>query len=401
MANHTSTFLMQRKMSYSLILIVIYIFLRLIPLNGIDLAAYSIENAIGVGNFFNLFIGSSQQNYFVMSIGLYPYITASLIIQIYIYIFSRGNKLNISPQRINKYTVIFSFLLTILQATLNLNELHLINDYENNFFKKLLVFEELVVGSMFCQWLVIKNKEKGVGGIGLFILMNILFGLVSNIIRFNSTDLTLPFIISICILIVIIVVENIEVKIPVLRTSIHNDFSSNSYISFKLNPISILPVMFTSAIFALLNTTFSFLSGVFGNASVLSLIHECLNTQIPMGGIIYLVLLLFITILFSFIIINPVTISENLLKNGDCIDGVHPGQETKRFLKIRLFICSLCGALIMMICVGISFLFSYLGIIDPNLSMIPLSFMLMAGIICNLFQEIKALKEFDMYRKFI
>lgn len=401
MGNHHSTFLMQRKMIYSLTLIVIYIFLRFIPLNGIDLSVYSIEDAIEIGDFFNLFIGSSQQNYFIMSIGLYPYITASLIIQIFIYIFNRGNKLNISPQRINKYTVVLSFLLTILQAILNLNELHLVNDYANNLFKKLLLFEELVTGSMFCQWLVIKNKEKGVGGISLFILMNILFGLVSNIIHFNYSDLVIPFVISICVLTIIIVVENIEVKIPVLRTSIHNDFSSNSYVSFKLNPISVLPVMFTSAIFAFLNMIFSFLSSIFGNVNVLSSIHECLNTQTPIGGIIYLVLLLFITVLFAFIIINPTTISENLLKNGDCIEGVHPGQETKHFLKIRLFICSLCGALIMIICVGISFLFSYLGIIDPNLSMIPLSFMLMAGIICNLFQEIKALKEFDMYRKFI
>ena len=121
----------------------------------------------------------------------------------------------------------------------------------------------------------------------------------------------------------------------------------------------------------------------------------------PLGIGIYIASLFLLTIIFSIIFINPSEISEQLLKSGDSIVNIHTGRDSRRYLWRNVILTSMFSATVMSICMGIPMCLQLIGKYNNSLIMIPASAMMMTGMWCTLFQEIKGIKSLDAYEPFL
>jgi preprotein translocase subunit SecY len=260
---------------------------------------------------------------------------------------------------------------------------------------------EMVAGAFTILWLAERNKRFGIGGQTALILVNILDGLMSSLQGHTLNELAIPLVISFAIMVLVLFMENTEKRIPVQRISIHNIYADKNYVAIKLNPIGIMPVMFTSAVFMLPQLLLSTLLMIWPDVAVLQFLSDNLSLTKPIGIVAYIVILYLLTIGFSIVFINPADMTDQFLKSGDSILNLHAGKDTKRYLTRQILIISIISATVMGTCIGVPMVLSLRGNIDSSLTMLPTSFMILTGIWSNLYQEVVAILDYDAYVPFI
>ena len=200
---------------------------------------------------------------------------------------------------------------------------------------------------------------------------------------------------------VILIMENVMIRIPVQRVSIHNVYAEKSYIAFKLDPIGVMPVMFAVSFFMIPQLIVRFLLILNEDNVTLKLINERMNLTNLSGAAIYLGIIFALNIIFSFIMLSPGEMAEQLQKGGDSIVGVYAGKRTKRYLRRKLLILSVFSGFVLCFLMGIPLNMSLRGEIPSDLALMPATAMILIGIICPLYQEVKAYGKFDSYSFFI
>jgi preprotein translocase subunit SecY len=260
---------------------------------------------------------------------------------------------------------------------------------------------EMVAGAYLILWLAENNKRYGIGGQTALILVNILDGLMGTLEGATLQNLVLPLFVSAVVLVIVIVMENAEKRIPLQRISIHNIYADRNYLAFKLNPIGVMPVMFSSAFFMLPQMALAGLQFLFPEDPRIAEWREQMTLTAPLGIVTYMVILYILTIGFSMVFINPSDLTEQFLKSGDSIRDLHPGKDTKRYLTRQLLVISIGSATMMAVCLGVPMCLQMWNIMDSSLSMLPSSVMILTGIWCNLYQEIRSVKNLDAYQSFL
>lgn len=391
------THLVRNRLVYTGIILFIYMICRRIPLNGIDFSSYA-GTDFDIGSLVSMTINGSKETFYVMSLGISPYITSSILVQLVLAFFNSQTKSRMSPVLMNRIITGLSFVVALIQALIYANGLNYITD--TMMYRMLAIFE-LMAGSFFVQWLVLKNKEHGIGGASAIILINMIDGLIMSVSHQTINALILPILISLMACVVMIFMENHEKRIPLQRVSIHSIYADKNYLAIKYNPIGIMPIMFASAVFMIPQLIFNGLCILFPDHMIFLYISQHMNMETNLGLFVYLVLLLLLTIVFSVIFVNPGQLSEDLLKSGDSIPNVYAGKMTKHYLyKIVLFYGTLSG-IIFCICMGIPLVLQNMHLISGKLSMLPSTSMIFVGILCTLFQEYRAYKDFDSYKRFM
>lgn len=135
----------------------------------------------------------------------------------------------------------------------------------------------------------------------------------------------LPVIIGVVEIAVMIVIETTEKRIAVQRVSINNIYADKNYLAYKLNPVGAMPLMFTSAVFMLPQFVCSGLYYLYPDDQKLAWLVENLRLTAALGIIVYLVIIVILTILFSLVMLTPGREAENLLKSGDSILDIYAG----------------------------------------------------------------------------
>ena len=259
----------------------------------------------------------------------------------------------------------------------------------------------MVTGAFVILFLATRNGKYGIGGQTILIFVNILDSVVSTARGNSYSELKLIGIISFVALMFTIIFENTEYRIPMQRISIHNIYSDTNYIPIKLNPIGMMPVMFSSAFFALPMYVFTGLNKMFPENEDFAYIHENMTTSHTLGIVVYIVILYVITIVFSFVFISPKNLAENLQKAGDSITGLRAGKKTRRYIGTRVFIISLFSATFMGLFIGLPLMLQLRGMITKEVMSLPSIMIAMASITCNLYRELRAVKDYDGYIPFI
>ena len=116
---------------------------------------------------------------------------------------------------------------------------------------------------------------------------------------------------------------------------------------------------------------------------------------------VYIVILYALTVGLSWIFLSPKDLAEQMLKSGDSILDKHAGKETERYLTGNVLKIALFSATVMSVCAGVPMLLQLTGRMDNSLVMLPTSAMMLAGIWCNLYQEVIAVKNYDAYVPFL
>ncbi len=398
--NKKQTSILFQKLLFTVIIVLFYILGKSIPLFGVDVS----EKTLSDMNLQTLLLQSISGDRYQMSLltlGIFPYMIASLVIQIFMSLMSSDRKSRISPKKINLVTLIMMLIIAVIQSIYKIGDLTF--RYEGMMLSasKIIVFFEMIAGVFVILWLSTRNAKYGIGGQTILIFVNILDGLASTVQGNGINNLIIPFLISLIVMVVVIFMENGEIRIPVQRIGIHSIFADKNYLAIKMNPIGIMPVMFSSAVFMFVQMIVAFFYYVMPNNSYVQWIQSNMNVTRPLGIVVYILILYLLTIVMSFVFLSPKETTEQLLKSGDSIVNLHSGKPTKRFLVKQLLKACFLSATIMGICILLPIVLQYFDIISGELAMIPTSIMMATGMFINLYQEVIAVKNYDAYKPFI
>ena len=392
-------YFIEYKLAYTAIIILVYILGRNIPLHSVDVSAY--KAASGNAEIMLMqAIGGDVNQYSLFALGLAPLMISSLLMLIVMSCWKIRTKVKMSPKKMKDIQLILILIISVFQALIRVQELRFDVIGKLLFTARITAAMEMVTGVMLVMWLTERNKKYGLGGQVVLIYINIIDGIMKTVMRYN-TETLLPLCVSIVALFATLIMEGRELRIPMQRISIYNVYADKNYLAIKLNPVGVMPVMFSSAFFTLLKLIMSGLHWLFPESEAILRWQENLVLTNPVGIGTYIAILYFLTIGFAMIIISPGEIAEQLLKSGDSIMNLHAGRETRKYLTGKLCIISFFSATVMSVCLGIPMILQLTGDINGELVMFPVSVMMLTGLWYNLYQEFKTVKSYEAYRPFI
>ena len=392
--------ILKYKLLYTALVLFIYLLGKNLPLYGIDLSAYA-NQTLDTATLLIQAISGDVYRRSVFALGISPYMMASILVQMVVAFRSADAKARISPKKKNYIMLELTLIFALFQAVLQVRNLSFAVTGQRLMLAQVVSVVEMIAGAMIILWLSEQNKKYGVGGQTALIFVNILEGIVAILTKGSMESLVIPLLISLIVIMIMVILENAEKRIPVQRISIHNIYADKNYLAIKLNPIGVMPVMFSTAFFMLPQLLVTGLEWLFPGQETIIWWQENLVLTKPLGVIVYIVILYALTIGFSRVFLNPTETTEQFLKSGDSLAGIHAGRDTKRYLSRNITRISLFSAAALSLCLSVPMVMQLNGYMDNSLSALPTSIMMLTGIWSNLYREVLSIRDMDAYEPFI
>lgn len=357
---------LKSRLIFVALAIIIYRLGAHIPVPGLDperLAQFFQQQQNTIFGLFNMFSGGALSRVTVFAIGIMPYISASIIINLFTTVSPTLEQLKKEGEqgrrKINQYTRYLTVALSTIQSfgmARWLAQQHIALDPGFIFFFTAVV--TLVTGTMFLMWLGEQMTEKGIGnGISLIIFS----GIVSNLPQSLGTvfqqvregqmqGLTLIVLAVIVVLVTafVVFVERAQRRIRVnyaQRTQGKKVYAAQtSHLPLKINMSGVIPPIFASSIILLPATLSQFLAKT-PYFSWLTDVSLALSPGQPLYLILYAAAIIFFAFFYAALVFNPKETSENLKKSGAYIPGIRPGEQTTRYIDTVMTKLTLVGAL--------------------------------------------------------
>lgn len=396
----TKEHLVKYKLLYTVLILFVYLLGKSLPLYQIDLDYY-IQREVNAEALLLQTITGDIYQCSVFALGISPIMLASILVQVGSSLQKSESRAKSSPKKKQHITLGLTLGFAIMQAIAHVGSLQFKVTGQALVVAQMIAMIELIAGVMIILWLITRNKTYGIGGQSALIFMNILEGIFATIKGQSILNLVIPVIISIFMVAVMLVMENSEKRIPVQRISIHNIYADKNYMAIKLNPIGVMPAMFSTACFLLPQMVVKLLAWIMPeNGSVLWW-QENMTLTKPLGIATYVVILYVLTIGLSRVFLNPKEITEQYLKSGDSIVNLHAGKDTRKYLSRTINRMSFLSATVMSVCLAVPLILQMTGTMDTTLSSLPSSVMMLTGIWCNLYREGVAIRNLEAYEPFI
>jgi preprotein translocase subunit SecY len=351
---------LRNKILFTLIMLAVYRLGTHIPVPGINSEAllhYFNSSGGALFNIYNLFSGGALGRFSVFALGVMPYISASIIMQLLTAVIPSLERLqkeegDYGRWKISQYTRYLTITIAGFQSlglSIWLSNLKteagasLISI--SPFWFVILTTVIVTTGTVFLMWIGEKITEFGIGnGISMIILAGIVAGIIPAILKTYEllkvgeiSILTLLLAVVIIVLVVagIVYIQEAERRIPIhhARRSISITNQSASYLPFKLNPSGVIPIIFAVAILMFPATIAQFFAG---HSEIARIIVDYLSPQSYVYFALYVGLIIFFAYFYTAILINPVDIADNLRKSGAFIPGVRAGTQTVEYLNYVL-----------------------------------------------------------------
>ena len=388
------------KIIYTIMIILIYLLCKNIPLYKINIDFYFGKQSDG-SNLLLQTLGGDANQCTLFALGISPYMIASIFVQIVMSFRSVEYRQRTSPIKINKLTMQITLLIAIFMACVKVMDINFAVTGKRLILAQFVASIEMIAGAMLILYLCSRNKKYGIGGQTAIIFVNIVDGILDTVSVNMGKQLLVPIIVSLVVMLVIIIMESSELRRAVQRISIHNIYADKNYMAIKLNPIGVMPAMFSTAFFMIPQFIAKVLGYIFYNNKYMVKLSENMILTRPLGVGVYIFVLYVLTVFFSRIMLNPKEITESYLKSGDSLQDIHAGADTKRYLSKVITSLGMISATVMSICLGVPLLLQMKGIIDSSLVMLPSSIMMLTGIGSNLYAEMVAIKNLEGYKTFI
>ncbi|MCY3048642.1 accessory Sec system protein translocase subunit SecY2 [Aerococcus urinae] len=405
--------LLYKKLLFTAIILIVYIIGRSIPLPLVDWQA--IQQSPSGNDFLSLALsatGGSFEQASLLSLGLGPYMS-TMIIWRFISMFKWYKALKVPPRLDNYYRNLLTLILALVQA-ITLAVTYPLTPLQgtimsSDFMAYGTIILALVAGTFFTIWLGGRNQEAGIGGQTIIILANMLLRMPSNfaalriflIYRASFIEQVLLISVSVFALMTAfttIVMDRAELRIPINRVMINNNFTEKSYLPIKLNPSGGMAIMYAMTLALLPRYIIDLILIFFPNLDLLRNLQYQLSMTQPLGAFLYVLLIIALSLGFAFVNVDPEQLSENLQKSGDYIDGINPGKPTEKFLRGKILNMAIIGAIYMTAVVGFPM---SLGVIFPEYSQwlnLPGSIVILVALFLNIIDEIRALRIRNQYR---
>lgn len=392
--------LLRDKFLFTILILVVYLIGKNLPLYGIELFAYT-DRSLDTEMLLIQAISGDMYRRSVFALGISPYMMSTIFVQMVVSCRNSEAKARISPKKKNRVSLGLMFLFALFQAVLHVKDLVFMVSGTELYVARVVAVLEMITGAMIILWLVEQNKKYGIGGQSVLIFVNILDGIEALFMEYDSKYLMIGFLVALLVVVVTIVLEDTEKRIPLQRISIHNIYADKNYLAIKMNPIGVMPVMFSTAFFMLPQLLVRGLHWLFPKQETILWWQENLSLSTPVGVAVYVVILYVLTIGFSRVFLNPSEVTEQFLKNGDSLVDIHAGRETKRYLSQRINRMSVFSATVFSLCLCVPMAMRLKGMIDQSFAALPSSILMLAGIWSSLYRETVAVKHMDSYKTFI
>lgn len=367
---------LRRKVVFTLGILFVFRLGAGIVIPYIDTSAItSAATSSGIFGIMNMLGGGTLEKFSLFSLGVSPYITSSIIIELLsmdvVPALTQWNKEgNTGKKKKDKVTRVLTLALAIIQG----GSLTYVFDKgysilaSSSIWTYVYVVVVMAAGSMFTMWLGDQITIKGVGnGTSLLIFTGIVANLPNSFISsfksmvtFGSTYKTatslawyILFVLVYLAIVVFVVFEEGAIrKIPIIyatntQTVMHTKESTN--LPIKINSSSVIPVIFAASVLAAPRTIISFMK----STSTTQMIDNILNYQKPIGFVLYIVMIILFTFFYSNLQIDAKKISEDLKKSGGAIPGVRTGDDTKKYIGTVLNRVTVVGSLFLAIIASI------------------------------------------------
>ena len=362
---------LRNRVLFTLALLAVYRIGAHIPTPGINanvldqMFQQSQGSVLGI---FDLFSGGNFRKLTIFALGIMPYITASIILQLMQVVFPYLERLQkegeLGRRKITQYTRYLTIVLSVIQSltiastpqATNMNGQSLV--YRPGFGFTLMTILTLTTGSAFIMWLGEQISERGIGnGMSLIIFVGIVVGLpraVDDLITKARTaawgpftGLALIFLVALMVAVVafIVFVEGGQRRIPVqyAKRVVGRRVmgGQSSYLPLRVNSGGVIPPIFASSLLAF-PATFALILG--SRWAFLNTIKERLAWGEPLYTLVYITMILVFSFFYVGIVFNPTELADNMRKNGGFIPGIRPGRNTSEHVSKILKRLTFIGA---------------------------------------------------------
>src|SRR6201984_2381333 len=361
------------RLFFTLGLLAVYRLGAHIPTPGINTAVLEEifkQSAGSVLGIFDLFSGGNFRRLTIFALGIMPYITASIILQLMTVVFPYLERLQkegeLGRRKITQYTRYLTILLSIVQSFTIAQTLQTASGpggqsmvYHPGFGFVLMTILTLTTGSAFIMWLGEQISERGIGnGMSLIIFVGIVVGLPRAIYDLYEkaktqawgafTPLAIIMLVALMIAVVafIVFVEGAQRRIPVqyAKRVVGRRMmgGQSTYLPLRVNSGGVIPPIFASSLLAFPATAALMLGTRWPFVRVIA---DKLKWGEPLYTVIYITMIILFAFFYVGIVFNPTELADNMRKNGGFIPGIRPGRSTSEYVSMILKRLTFIGAI--------------------------------------------------------
>lgn len=367
---------------------------------GIDKTSLGTNN-LGFLELMNLMGGGALEQFSIFALGVTPYITASIIMQLLEatdlipYLTDLSNQGGTGRNKLNQITRYVGIALSFIQGYM-FSFAFIQNGAAADYMTFAVI---LTAGTSLLLWIGDRITSKGVGnGISLLIMAGIIASLpnmfvtawdtfvvttTAQTIAFGITKFALFALLYIAIVIGVVYVESAERRIPIQYTNKSTN-SKQSYIPFKLNSSGVMPVIFASALISIPGL----IAGFIKNESFTLFVDKYLTTATITGFILYILCIFGFAYFYTFFQLKPKEMAENINKNGGFIPGIRPGEETVNYISTVLKRITTVGALALSVIAALPILFGMLTSLPSSMRIGGTGLIIVVGVALDTYKKI-------------
>jgi len=412
----------RRKIIFTLLMLIIFRLGTFIPVPKVDSSVINLGSNQVFG-FLNTFGGGALQNFSIFALGIMPYITSSIIVQLLqmevVPKFTEWSKQGEMGRRklaqVTRYgTVILGFIQAIGMAYgFNAQFPGLVQG--PSIATYVLIAVVLTAGTSFLMWLGEQITSHGVGnGISVIIFAGIVARIPNGVNQVyaqkiqgaSNLFLQLVYLLIILVVIIAIIVGVIYIqqgmrKIPIQyakQTAGRKTYGGEStHLPIKVNAAGVIPVIFAIALLITPRTIASFVS----QNAVTSWIIKTFDYTHVTGMIIYAALIIAFTYFYTFVQVNPEKMADNLKNQGGYIPGIRPGKQTEKYITRILYRLTLAGSIFLALIAVLPMLFVDLAQLPANIRIGGTSLLIITGVALDIMKRIESQLIKRHYRGFI
>ena len=359
---------LRKRVLFTLALLAVYRLGGHIPTPGINLVRWEQffeRNAGSIFGFFDLFAGGNIRRLTIFALGIMPYITSSIILQLLTVVIPQLEKMQkegeLGRRKITQYTRYLTIILSVIQSFtiaqgLQVMEGNIVINPGIGF--TLLTIISLTTGTAFIMWLGEQISDRGVGnGMSLIIFAGIVVGLpgaIEGLYRnvfitreWSVLTLLVVLVVMIAVVAFVVLVERGERRIPVqyAKRVIGRRVmgGQSTHMPLKVNAGGVIPVIFASSLLALPQTLANW--PAIKNSQWLSGMLASIRTGEPLYVLVFIALIIFFCFFYISIIFNPHETADNMRKYGGFIPGIRPGKNTADYINTILTKITVVGGL--------------------------------------------------------
>lgn len=414
----------RNKILFTLGVLIVFRLGTYITVPGINAQALSSVASSGLISILNTFSGGGLTNYSILAMGVSPYITAQIVVQLLqmdiVPRFVEWSKQGeVGRRKLNQVTRYLTIVLAFVQSigiTAGFNALSSLNLVTNPGIKTYISIGIILTGgTMFTTWLGDMITERGLGnGISMIIMAGILARIPTGIYQIyteqfgSASQIWQPILYVVILILVILIivtfvtyVQQANYKIPIQYTRRLAGASESSYLPLKVNVAGVIPVIFASSFIATPQTILLVFTANHSEDTWYQVMTNIFSTSTVAGMTLYTVLIVLFTFFYAFVQVNPEKLSENLQKQGSYIPSVWPGLETQKYVSRLLIRLSSVGSLFLGLVSLIPLVASAVWGLDESIGLGGTSLLIVVGVTLETMRQLEGMMMKREYVGFI